>query len=195
MGPARRDLERHTYGDYLAWPEDGRYELIDGVAYAMRPVPTVSHQEVLLELCRQIDEALDDSACRVLIAPLDVRPPRGDEPDEPVDTVVQPDLLVVYDPARIDESGVRGAPDWIIEVLSPATAAHDQVRKRDLYERAGVREYWLVHPTDRIVTVYRLENGHYGRPDIAELAGETATQAVPGVVIDWARVTRRLPAL
>jgi Uma2 family endonuclease len=195
MGLARRDLERHTYGDYLAWPEDVRYELIDGVAYAMRPAPTVSHQEVLLELSRQIDEALDESACRVLIAPLDVRLPRGDEADEAVDTVVQPDLLVVCDPARIDERGVRGAPDWIIEVLSPPTAAHDQVRKRDLYERAGVREYWLVHPTDRIVTVYRLENGHYGRPDIAELAGETATQAVPGVVIDWARVTRRLPAL
>jgi Uma2 family endonuclease len=195
MGLARRDLERHTYGDYLAWPEDVRYELIDGVAYAMSPAPTVSHQEVLLELSRQIDEALDESACRVLIAPLDVRLPRGDEADEAVDTVVQPDLLVVCDPARIDERGVRGAPDWIIEVLSPATAAHDQVRKRDLYERAGVREYWLVHPTDRIVTVYRLENGHYGRPDIAELAGETATQAVPGVVIDWARVTRRLPAL
>ena len=195
MGLARRDLERHTYGDCLAWPEDVRHELIDGVAYAMRRAPTVSHQEVLLELSRQIDEALDESACRVLIAPLDVRLPRGDEADEAVDTVVQPDLLVVCDPARIDERGVRGAPDWIIEVLSPATAAHDQVRKRDLYERAGVREYWLVHPTDRIATVYRLENGHYGRPDIAELAGETATQAVPGVVIDWARVTRRLPPM
>ena len=195
MGLPRRDLEHHTYGDYLAGPEDVRYELIDGIAYAMSPAPTVSHQEVVLELSRQIDEALDASACRVLIAPLDVRLPRGDEADAAVDTVVQPDLLVVCDPTRIDERGVRGAPDWIIEVLSPATAAHDQVVKRDLYERAGVREYWLVHPTDRIVTIYRLENGRYGRPDIAELTGETAPQAVPGVVIDWARVTRRLPAL
>jgi Uma2 family endonuclease len=195
MGLARRDLEHHTYGDYLAWPEDVRYELIDGIAYAMSPASTVSHQEVLLELSRQVDEALDDTACRVLIAPLDVRLPSGDEADAAADTVVQPDLLVVCDPARIDERGVRGAPDWIIEVLSPATAAHDQVVKRDLYERAGVREYWLVHPTDRIVTVYRLENGRYGRPDITELAGETAPHAVPDVVIDWARVTRRLPAL
>ena len=195
MGLPRRDLEYHTYGDYLAWPEDVRYELIDGIAYAMSPAPTVSHQEVVLELSRQIDVALDESACRVLIAPLDVRLPHGDEADAAVDTVVQPDLLVVRDPARIDERGVRGAPDWIIEVLSPATAAHDQVLKRDLYERAGVREYWLVHPTDRIVIVYRLEDGRYGRPDIAELTGETTPQAVPGVVIDWARVTRRLPAL
>ena len=155
----------------------------------------VSHQETAGAIFRQLDEQLDESACRVLIAPLDVRLPHGDEADAVVDTVVQPDLLVVCDPDRIDERGVRGAPDWIIEVLSPATAAHDQALKRDVYERAGVREYWLVHPTDRIVTVYRLENGRYGRPDIAELAGETAPQAVPGVVIDWARVTRRLPAL
>jgi Uma2 family endonuclease len=81
----------------------------------------------------------------------------------------------------------------IIEVLSPATAAHDQVRKRDLYERAGVREYWLVHPTDRIIMLYRLKNNRYGRPDIAELVGETMSQAVPGVIIQWERVTRRLP--
>jgi Uma2 family endonuclease len=192
MGLSRHDLRHHTYGDYRAWPEDFRYELIDGIAYAMSPAPTVSHQEVVLELSRQVAQALEESTCRLLIAPLDVRLPRGDEADEAIDTVVQPDLLVVCDPTKIDESGVRGAPDWIIEVLSPATAAHDQVRKRDLYERAGVREYWLVHPTDRIVIVYRLENGRYGRPDIAELTGEAAPQALPGVVIDWARVTRRL---
>jgi Uma2 family endonuclease len=192
MGLSRHDPRHHTYGDYRAWPEDFRYELIDGIAYAMSPAPTVSHQEVVLELSRQVAQALEESTCRLLIAPLDVRLPRGDEADEAIDTVVQPDLLVVCDPTKIDESGVRGAPDWIIEVLSPATAAHDQVRKRDLYERAGVREYWLVHPTDRIVIVYRLENGRYGRPDIAELTGEAAPQALPGVVIDWARVTRRL---
>ena len=195
MGLERRDLERHTYGDYLAWPEDVRYELIDGVAYAMSPAPPVSHQEVLLELSRQIDEALDESACRVLIAPLDVRLPRGDEADDAIDTVVQPDVLVVCDPARIDERGVRGAPGWIIEVLSPATAAHDQVTKRELYERAGVREYWLVHPTDRIVIVYRLEDGRYGRPDVTELTGETAPEVVSGVAIDWERGTRRLPPM
>ena len=193
MGLPGRDLQHHTYGDYLAWPEDVRYELIDGIAYAMSPAPTVSHQEVVLELSRQIDEQFDDKPCRVLISPLDVRLARGDESDEAIDTVVQPDLSVVCDPAQIDERGVRGAPDWIIEVLSPATAAHDQVRKRELYERAGVREYWLVHPTDRIVIIYRLENRRYGRPDITELTGETAPDAVPDVVIDWERVTRRLP--
>ncbi len=195
MGLPRRDLQHHTYGDYLGWPEGVRYELIDGIAYAMSPAPTVSHQEVVLEVARQIDEQLGDRPRRVLISPLDVRLPRGDEADEAIDTVVQPDVLVVCDPERIDERGVRGAPDWIIEVLSPASAAHDQVTKRELYERAGVREYWLVHPTDRIVIVYRLESGRYGRPDIAELTGETAPEAVSGVLIDWERVTRRLPAM
>lgn len=193
MGLPQRDIEFHSYGDYLAWRDDVRYELIDGIAYAMSPAPSVSHQEIVVELTRQIGDALDDAPCRVLIVPVDVRLPRGDEADEAIDTVVQPDVLVVCDSGKIDERGVRGAPDWVIEVLSPATAAHDQVKKRDLYERAGVREYWLVHPVDRLVTIYHLEQGCYGKPDIAELVGTSLTHAVPGVVIDWARVTRRLP--
>ena len=147
MGLPRRDREQHTYGDYLAWPEDVRYELIDGIAYAMSPAPTVSHQETAGAIYRQIDEQLDRTPCRALIAPLDVRLPRGDEADAAVDTVVQPDLLVVCDLTQIDECGVRGAPDWIIEVLSPATAAHDQVVKRDLYERAGASTGSSIPPT------------------------------------------------
>ena len=98
------------------------------------------------------------------VAPFDVRLPDGDEADEAVAKVVQPDITVVCDPFKLDERGCRGAPDWIIEVLSPTSAGHDQVRKLALYERHGVREYWLAHPDDRIVTVYRLERGAYGRP-------------------------------
>jgi len=194
MGLALRDQERHTYGEYRTWPEEARYELIDGLAYAMVPAPSVSHQVIVVELVRQIADALEESACQVLIAPVDLRLPHGDEADDAVDTVVQPDLLVVCDPAKVDERGVRGAPDWIVEVLSPATAAHDQVHKRALYERNGVREYWLVHPTDRIVTIYRLEASGYGKPDVAELTGTSVAQAVYQVTIDWDRVTRRLPS-
>ena len=75
-------------------------------------------------------------------------------------------------------------------MLSPATAAHDQIVKRAVYERAGVREYWLVHPTDRVVTIYLLENGAYGKPAVYELQGTTAAVTLPKVVIDWARVLR-----
>jgi len=190
MGLPQRKLEYYTYADYLQWPADVRYELIDGVAYAMTPAPTRLHQEVVLELARQIADALEGSSCRPYIAPFDVRLPRENEADDAIDTVVQPDISVICDKAKLDERGCRGAPDWIIEVLSPATASHDQIRKRDLYERVGVREFWLVHPIDRIVTIYLLENGAYGKPKIDELLHTTPALTMPQVVIDWARVLR-----
>jgi Uma2 family endonuclease len=190
MGLARRDQELHCYADYLGWPADQRYELIDGIAYAMGPAPSRRHQEIVLELARQIADALEGSGCRPYLAPFDVRLPKGDEADDAVDTVVQPDISVVCDRGKLDERGCRGAPDWIVEVLSPATASHDQIVKRSLYERAGVAEYWLVHPVDRVVTVYLLTGGSYGKPAVFELEGHTATTAVPGLRIDWARVLR-----
>lgn len=191
MGLPLRDIERHSYADYLAWPDDARYELIDGVAYAMGPAPSRRHQEVVLELARQIAAALEGSPCRPYIAPFDVRLPRaGERDDAAIDSVVQPDISVVCDRAKLDERGCLGAPDWIVEVLSPATASRDQIAKRALYERAGVREYWLVHPVDRIVTVYLLQDGAYGRPEVYELVGELAVAILPAVRIAWEGVMR-----
>lgn len=175
-----------SYGDYGRWPDDERWELIDGEAYAMVPAPSRLHQELAVELTRQIANQLRHHPCRVYAAPFDVRLPKGDEADEHVTTVVQPGLAVICDPAKLDDKGCRGAPDWIIEILSPDSAAHDQIRKRALYERHGVREYWLIHPVDRILTIYRLtEDKTYGRPDIAELEGTTAVASLPGVEIQW----------
>lgn len=190
MGLPQRDQEFHTYADYRAWPEDVRYELIDGLAYAMGPAPTRRHQEVAFELARVIAAALDGSPCRPYIAPFDVRLPRGDEADDAVDTVVQPDISVVCDKSKLDERGCRGAPEWVIEVLSPATASHDQIVKRALYERAGVREFWLVHPVDRIVIIYVLEAGAYGKPAVHELKGELAALTLPQVLVPWEKVLR-----
>lgn len=188
-----RDSELHTYGDYLNWPEDQRYELIDGLAYAMAPAPTRQHQRLILELARQIADALEDSPCEVNVAPLDVRFPDRDEADEAIITVVQPDISVVCDSSKLDAKGCRGAPDWLVEVLSPKTAGHDQVRKLALYERHGVREYWLVHPVDRLVIIYRLNDGVYERPVVQELQGMSHCLACPGVEIDWERVVKGLP--
>ena len=193
MGLAQRDNGYHTYGSYLTWPEDARYELIDGVAYLMAPAPTVSHQDIAGEIFRQMANALSGKPCRVLIAPVDVRLPKADEADERIDTVVQPDVMVVCDASKIGERGVRGAPDWVAEVLSPATAGHDQVRKRRIYEQAGVLEYWMVHPTDRVLTVYLLHNGVYGKPDTQLLEGQTPVRVLPGVVIAWDDLVARLP--
>ena len=193
MGLALRTEKHYTYADYLQWPDDTRYELIDGEAFRMAPTPLIEHQEVAGEVFRQLANQLDGQPCRPYIAPVDVRLPRADEADAAIDTVVQPDVLVVCDPGKVDRRGVRGAPDWLLEVLSPSTAAHDQIAKRRTYERAGVREYWLVHPSDRTLTVYVLENGQYGRPDIYELKDETPIGVLPGVAIAWDALIERLP--
>ena len=193
MGVALRKEQHYTYADYLQWPEDVRYELIDGVPYLMAPAPLIEHQDIAGEIFRQLANQLVGKPCRPYIAPVDVRLPRQNEADAAIDTVVQPDVLVVCDPSRIDRRGVRGAPDWLVEVLSPSTAAHDQIAKRRLYERAGVREYWLVHPGDRTLTVYALVDGQYGRPEIYELKDETPIGVLPGVVIAWDALVERLP--
>ncbi len=184
---------RFTYADYQQWPDGERWELIDGEAYAMAPAPTISHQTLAGQLFRQIDEALDGSPCRALIAPVDVLLRAPDETEDHATTVVQPDILVVCGPEKITERNVRGTPDWIIEVLSPATARHDHLTKRALYERTGVREYWLVHPVDRVITVYTLKDGQYGGPEIADMAGERAPTIFPEIVIRWQPILDKLP--
>ncbi len=189
MGFALKHDQHYTYRDYLTWPEDIRYELIDGKVYMMSPSPLLTHQDVVGEIFFQVKQALRDKSCRVLIAPVDVRLPKSTEADEQTDTIVQPDVMVVCDSSKLDRRGIRGAPDWVVEVLSPSTAGRDQIDKRRLYERHGVREYWLVHPTDRLLTVYRLNDGDFGKPDIAELQGVTPVSVLPGVSIDWDLLT------
>jgi Uma2 family endonuclease len=181
--------QRYTYGAYLTWGDEVRGELIDGVFYDMSPAPSTLHQSVSIELATQVNTFLRGKPCRAFAAPFDVRLPHGTERDEDVDTVVQPDLVVVCDPARLDERGCRGAPDWVVEILSPRTAAKDQVRKRALYEAHGVREYWLVHPVDRVVTVYRLgAGGLYAAASVHETTGTLDVTALPGLTIDWSLV-------
>lgn len=192
MGLALKDTAYHTYADYLQWA-DNDYELIDGEAYFMAPAPNLDHQEVAGEVYRQIANALTGKKCRAFIAPIDVRlAQQQGEADKQIDTVVQPDVLVVCDLGKLDRRGVRGAPDWVLEVLSPATASHDQIKKRDLYERHGVREYWLVHPVDRVLTIYLLDGKEFAKPIIVELAGETAITVLEGVLIQWDDLLTRL---
>ncbi|NEV65021.1 Uma2 family endonuclease [Thiorhodococcus minor] len=186
MPRAATNLGHLNYGDYCRWPDEERWELIDGTAFAVSPAPTRLHQALAVEVTRQIANQLLEHPCDVYAAPFDVRLPKSSEADDLVDTVVQPDISVICDPDKLDDKGGRGAPDWIIEILSARTAAHDQIRKRALYERHAVREYWLVHPIDRVLTIYRLDpDGVYGRPDSVELEGATKASAVPGLEIRW----------
>jgi Uma2 family endonuclease len=172
-----------SYADYLAWPEHERWQLLDGHAYAMAP-PSTAHQRVVFELGRQIGNQLQGKPCQGFSAPMGVRLPVGGEADDDVRTVFEPDLLVVCDPSKIDARGVRGAPDFIIEVLSPSTAAFDLVDKRQRYESAGVGELWLIDPVSSVLTVYRREGEPFAAADIRVGQGRLAVQSVPGLVLE-----------
>jgi Uma2 family endonuclease len=121
--------------------------------------------------------------------------PKSTEPDLEIDTVVQPDVFIVCDVQKLDARGVRGAPDWVVEVLSPTTASYDRNIKVPVYERAGVQELWLVDPDDRSVTIYRLKAGQYGPPSVLKLKGTTQLAAVPAVTIDLDRALSRLSSI
>ncbi len=181
---------RFCYGDYCRWEGDERWELIEGEVFDMSPAPSRRHQQVLFRLANQIERAVRDQRCEVYVAPFDVRLPVGDEQDEQIETVVQPDISVICDRSKLDDAGCRGAPDWIVEVLSPRTAARDQVHKRDLYGRHGVREYWIVHPADRMLTVYHLEadGAGFGAAQVAEAQGSLRPQVLPNLEVDWQQI-------
>ena len=152
---------RHfTYADYLKWNEDIRVEIINGAAYMMSP-PLTIHQRIIGRLFTKIHNFLEGKTCEVFAAPFGVRLfPQDDNND---DAVVEPDIAVICDPAKIDERGCNGAPDLIIEILSPSSRRKDRFLKYDLYLKAKVKEYWVVSPEDREIEVYLLENDQYNR--------------------------------
>lgn len=156
--------KRYTYADYLTWKFDEMVELIRGKVFRMSPAPSTEHQRISRRLVKKIDTYLEGKNCELFYAPFDVRLPlpSTQKAKGKVDTVVQPDICVVCDLSKIDTSGCKGAPDWIIEILSKRTASKDLNEKFELYQHAGVKEYWIVHPHDATVSPYRLnENGSY----------------------------------
>ena len=165
-----------TLADWRAWPEDERWELIHGVAYNMSPSPRRQHQKAAGQLFSQLERFLDGKPCQPFIAPFDVFLP--DASDE--DTVVEPDVLVVCDPDKVQDDGVHGAPDFVAEILSDSTAYKDLGVKKQLYEASGVREYWIIHPLTRVVSVFILQNGQF-TPAQEYLADQEVTStALPG---------------
>ena len=167
------DAAEFTYRNYQSWPERPRYELLDGRAYAMAP-PQVAHQTVVFELGRQIENALEGKVCRGFTGPIGVRLPIAHESDDFIRTVFEPDLIVVCDAKKIDSKGIRGAPDLVIEVLSPSTAAFDAIEKRKAYSAAGVGELWLIDVGNGLITRYRqaAEKNGFEAPEMLRAEGE-----------------------
>ena len=147
---------KYTYADYLTWPHEERWELIEGIPYAMA-APTTRHQKVLRKLCTEIDLFLRGKDCEVYPAPFSVVLEQG----QGEDTVVEPDLSIICDPTKLDEKGCKGAPDFIIEILSPSTARHDRIVKFNKYLKAGVKEYWIVDPELNAVHAFILRGNVY----------------------------------
>lgn len=159
MGEAALALSgTFRYRDYRKWPEGEHRELIGGIAYGMSPAPRLDHQRVVLDLGSRMREFLRDKACVAYVSPIDVLLPEQGQDDDETGNVVQPDIVVVCDPDKLANGRyIRGAPDLVVEILSPSTMKKDVSEKFELYERSGVREYWIIEPTARWLHRYVLE--------------------------------------
>ncbi len=151
----------YTYADYLLWKFEERVELLKGKIFEMSPAPSTKHQEVSFNLGLELGIFFKNQPCKVFSAPFDVRLETKGKKDEEIITVVQPDLCVVCDKNKLDEKGCIGAPDLVVEILSPGNSKKEIKNKFELYEQAGVKEYWLVHPLEENVTIFILKNGEY----------------------------------
>ncbi|MCI5224505.1 MAG: Uma2 family endonuclease [Candidatus Electrothrix sp. AR4] len=180
----------YTYADYLSWDDQGRWELISGEVFDMSPAPSRIHQEVSIRISSSLYDFFKDKDCSVYAAPFDVRLPEEEgAEDYAVTTVVQPDISVICDREKLDERGCVGAPDLVVEILSPSTAAKDLKVKRALYEKHGVMEYWLFHPTDHTVMVYRSDkDDRYGKAEIYDWEDRLNSPLFEGLEIQLADI-------
>lgn len=177
--------KEYTYADYLNWPEEERWEIIDGIPY-MQATPTRIHQEILMELSKQIAVYLTGKSCKVYPAPFCVRLPQEcDKNENDLKNVVEPDISIICDKSKLDDKGCLGAPDMIIEIISPSSTRNDKIKKFNKYEKAGVKEYWIVEPDQKFISVFILEKSkRYGRPEIYTENDKIALSIFQDLVID-----------
>ncbi|OQA20187.1 MAG: hypothetical protein BWY64_00351 [bacterium ADurb.Bin363] len=185
--------KKYSYADYLTWSDDERWEIIDGVPYNMSPAPVPNHQRISMEFSRQIANYLIDKTCEVFATPIDVRFPKGKKKnDKEIFDVVQPDIIIVCNQDKIDDKGCLGAPDIAMEILSPSTASRDVIKKRRLYEKNKVKQYWIVDPQEKEVYIYKLQdNGKYGDPEEYTKSHKIKVDGFEGLEIDMSLVFRK----
>jgi len=175
----------YSYADYMQWKFKERLELFRGKIYKMG-APNTLHQVVGGKLYNEFYNYLKGKFCRVFIAPFDIRLPiKNKKKDNEITTVVQPDVCIVCDPSKVDERGVCGAPDLVIEILSPGNSKKEVRDKYELYEEAGVKEYWVVNPTEQNLVVFNLTaEGKYGNARMYTNGDKLEAKVLPGYVID-----------
>jgi Uma2 family endonuclease len=181
--PAYQETKRFTYADYAKWETDERFELIDGYPVKMS-APAATHQRILRKLSTRIDNFLNGKTCELFVAPFDVCLFGLGEKDK---TVVQPDLLVICDDSKIDEKYCNGAPDLVIEILSPSNRSHDILVKFNLYLGAGVKEYWVVDPEDKTLSVHIMSDGQYNT-SVYDSSVAVPVHVLDGCVINMSEV-------
>ena len=187
------EKERYTFADVLTWPDDERAEIIDGEAVMMAP-PTTAHQLISFEIGRQLGNYLEGKKCCAIPAPFAVRlfEKDGDSPDD-VDTMVEPDISIVCDTSKLDKHGCKGAPDMVVEILSPSTQRHDRLVKLGLYQRAGVREYWIVDPDSSTVQVFLQQDGSLQLHEVYDRQGVAKVNVLDGCFVELAKVFSEEP--
>ena len=179
--------KRYTYADYLTWVDDIRREIIDGVVSLMAG-PNIKHSRVSKNLYSRLDSIISSSegSCEVFYAPVDVcLPQNGETENDKIYTVVQPDMFIVCDHSKLEDGRCLGAPDMIIEILSPSNRKRDIVTKFILYQSAGVGEYWIADPKTKSITAHILQpNGEYDDGEVYTSGEKAAVHIFGGVTVD-----------
>ncbi len=176
--------DHYTYADYLTWQFEQRVELLRGKVFPMA-APKRRHQEASVNLEFELLTYFRNKSCKVYNAPFDVRlPVPNPSKRNSVETVVQPDICVVCDLDKLDDAGCIGAPDWVIEITSPGTVKKDFNEKYRLYEEAGVREYWIVMPGDKVVYVFAWQQGVFEEIGIYEKPGPITSVLFPDLIVE-----------
>lgn len=171
----------YSYADYMRFEFEERLEIIKGYIFRMSPAPSRIHQKISGRIYVPIYNALNGHQCEVYSAPFDVRLAKKTQDDKEVFTVVQPDIVVVCDPAKLDNRGCIGAPDIVVEILSPGNNKKELINKYEVYEEAGVKEYWIVSPTHKTFFRYILDENRKFQPTKMLTEGEeVTTKIIPG---------------
>jgi Uma2 family endonuclease len=197
MGDLKNNFEEplseyghYTYADYLTWQMEEMVELIKGKIFRQAAAPRVIHQKIFGIVFYSFFHYLKGNKCEVFAAPFDVRLPVKSKKHEDIDTVVQPDICVICDPDKLDELGCVGAPDLVVEILSPGNNSKELKNKYEVYEESGVREYWVIHPSESTLLIYSLVKGKFSPSRLYTLGDIVHSEALKGFSLDLEDVFR-----